>query len=133
MAQHSIQDILVGILSFCPNTEIPADSMAMYKAFEKFSKIHPKLFSPLLNNTDKLFLERIEDEIDDLIFSGFIGLSGERLENLIISSDTKDGFDSNNFTKREVELLEEMGKRLPRMMHNNESQRYHKFKEMEIK
>jgi len=135
MAELSIREILVGILSFYPQSDLPADSIAIYKAFEKFSKLHPNLFSNISFNKDtgyESFSQTIEDEINDLMFNNFLGLSGKKLENLTISPNLKTEFNKDKFTKKEVSILKTLGKNLPKMMKKNESQRYHRLKKMNV-
>ena len=132
MIRNSVRKLLVGILNFCPQLNIPADSRAVHKSLKKYNDIYPELFSDIIFFTERdfePFSQEIEDEIDNLMLEGFIGLSGVNFETLIISTNIKNEFDPNEFTNEQIELLKEVGEDLFSEMKNNESKRYQNLKQ----
>jgi len=131
MIKDSIKKLLVGILNFCPQLNIPADSKAIHKSLKKYNDIYPELFSDVVftERNFEPFSQKIEDEIDNLMLDGLIGLSGVNFETLIISESIKNEFNPNEFTNEQIQMLKEIGKYLFSEMKNNESKRYQKLKE----
>jgi len=131
MIRDQVRKLLVGILNFCPQLNIPADSKAVHKSLKKYNDIYPELFSDVILFTERdfePFSQEIEDEIDNLMLDGLIGLSGVNFETLIISESIKNEFDPSEFTNEQIEALKEIGKHLFSEMGNNESKRYQNLK-----
>ena len=108
MIKDSIKKLLVGILNFCPQLNIPADSKAIHKSLKKYNDIYPELFSDIIVFAERdlePFSQEIEDEIDNLMLDGLIGLSGVNFETIIISTNIKNEFDPSEFTNEQIKSL----------------------------
>jgi len=135
MRKNEVKKLLVGILNFCPQLNIPADSRAAHKSLKKYNDIYPELFSDIISFTDRdfePFSQEVEDEIDNLMLDGLIGLSGVNFETLIISTNIKNEFKLNKFTKDQIKILKVIGENLFKEVCVNESNRYKKLKKRAV-
>jgi hypothetical protein len=130
MARITTRDILVGVLSFHSNKELPADASALQKAFFKFSELYPQVMSHIqfqISEKSNPFSQEIENTFNELMFSNIIALSGDMFENIFISSKIEHLFERDKFTEEELNSIERMGFILPRSMRRNESIRHRKL------
>jgi len=134
MENGTLRDVIIGIFNFCPTKKLPADASAIHKAFWKFEKLHPQYFTgiqfkQLFGGPCSICSSQLDDMISEMLFGDLIGMSGEKLEHLILSKNLKSAFDSNLFTKEEAKTIKLMGEMLPKLLTNSESQRYRHLKE----
>ena len=130
MGEPDSLNVVMGVFRYCEQTEIPADNQAIQKAFFKLSQWYPDAFSEFDFNEDGVS-QYLENAVESLMLAGLIGMSGEKLETLIINPyliNHFDGLVSKLFSNCEcIEIMKIIGKDLPKLLKKNESVRYRKL------
>jgi len=118
--------VLMGILRWCPDDNIPADTQAIQKALFKLSNWNPEILDESLFDQEG-FSQKLEDELESIMMNESIGILGDKLETLQITDEFKQKYDlsiSGIFSKLESTRIMKMGADLPKLLKKNESVRY---------
>jgi hypothetical protein len=119
-------DSVMGVFRYCTNEKIPADSLAIHKAFYKLSQLHPEFFKRCKFDHDGIS-EEIDSHISGLILNDMLGILGPHLETIKISPTLTETFDADHaskFNTKQINDLKKMGLVLPDLLRKHESTRY---------
>jgi hypothetical protein len=118
--------ILMGIFRYSSQRSIPADSRAIHSSLFRFSRLFPELLQGTLFDHHGFNIQ-LDEHLDNLMINNMLGFFGKKLEMFNIEDKLIKHFDEVSiykFSEEQIEILKKMGKKLPKMLNKNESNRY---------
>ena len=119
--------VVMGIFGQCD--QLPADSSGIHKALHRLKHLYPEFFKDCKFDENG-FSSRIDSDINEMLFEGLMGFTGNKLEIFEVSDKLKTKFStdmSHKFTEQQLKTIQVMGAIFPTFLKKNESARYHRL------